>query len=45
MLQKANGTGLQGDMKFSSNLDKSLATFHTENSFPSTGKNHSSQKS
>lgn len=38
MLQEANGAGVKGDKKFSSNLDKSFVTFHPEHHFPSTGK-------
>lgn len=37
-LQEANGAGVKGDKKFSSNLDKSLVTFHPEHHFPSTEK-------
>lgn len=38
MLQEANGAGIKGDKKFSSNLDKSLITFHPEHLLPSIGK-------
>jgi len=36
MLQEANGAGVKGDQKFSSNLDKSLVTFHPKHHFSST---------
>lgn len=38
MLQEANGAGVKGDKKFSSNLDKSFVMFHPGQHFPSTGK-------
>lgn len=38
MLQEANRDGVTGDMKFSSNLDKSLLTFHSQHHFLSSWK-------